>query len=182
MSIRLILGPMFASKSTELIKIANRYKSIGKNILVINHFFNNRYNTNTISTHDKRSFDDCIILEKLYDMINKYHDIFIKSDIILIEEIQFFEDAHNFVVECADKYNKDVIAVGLVATYERTPFDNISKLIPQAEEITKLSALCMQCADGTLGNFTRRKVKEGDMIGGKDKYETVCRKHYNNPI
>ena len=42
--LELIIGPMYASKTTELIKITNRYKSINKNILAVNHSINNRYN------------------------------------------------------------------------------------------------------------------------------------------
>ena len=41
--LELIIGPMYASKTTELIKTSNRYKSIQKNILAINHKINNRY-------------------------------------------------------------------------------------------------------------------------------------------
>ena len=41
--LELIIGPMYAGKSTELIRIINRYKCLNKNIIVINHSFNNRY-------------------------------------------------------------------------------------------------------------------------------------------
>ena len=34
-SLELIIGPMYAGKSTELIRIINRYKCLKKNILVI---------------------------------------------------------------------------------------------------------------------------------------------------
>ena len=39
--LELIIGPMYASKTTELIKISNRYKSIQKNIIAVNHKINN---------------------------------------------------------------------------------------------------------------------------------------------
>ena len=35
--IEIILGCMFSGKSTELLRRCNRYKAIGKNILLINH-------------------------------------------------------------------------------------------------------------------------------------------------
>ena len=35
--IEVILGPMFAGKSSELIRRTSRYEAIGKNVLLINH-------------------------------------------------------------------------------------------------------------------------------------------------
>ena len=159
---------MFASKSTELIKIANRYKSIGKNILAINHKINNRYNTCNISTHDKITLDDCLILENLSDIdlnaINNY-------DIILIEELQFFPDAFDFITKIANQYDKIIIAAGLDGDFQGNIFGDVCQLIPHAEKVTrpkgllsgsadKLSALCKICADGTPAYFTKRIVEK----------------------
>ena len=39
--------------------------------------------------------------------------------------------------------------------------------------------MCMECMDGTHGPFTKRIVKneETELIGGKEMYKAVCRKH-----
>ena len=42
-SLELIIGPMFAGKSTELIKKIKMYNILEKNVLIINHIINNRY-------------------------------------------------------------------------------------------------------------------------------------------
>ncbi len=181
--IELIIGPMYASKSSELIKIANRYKCIGKNILAINHILNNRYGTNNISTHDKYILDNCIHLDKLNSLLDSnYHNLYIEAEIIIIEELQFFSDAFDFITHAADIDNKIIIAAGLNGDFNRSPFGDILRLIPHAEKITKLSALCKYCSDGTNAHFSKLIVNKIDgqiMIGGNDKYEAVCRKHYN---
>ena len=72
--LELIIGPMFSGKSTELIRHANRYISIGKKVLAINHSFNKRYGSDKITTHDNKIFNDCVIVDNLDDLIQKvYH-------------------------------------------------------------------------------------------------------------
>ena len=52
-------------------------------------------------------------------------------------------------------------------------------VFPMASEVTKLSALCMRCKDGTSGPFTKRIAnnKEIELVGGRDMYMAVCDKH-----
>ena len=86
---KLIIGPMYAGKSTELLRSINKYKILNKKIVVINHIINNRYGSTKLITHDKKEYDDCIILENLGDLEQNYKDIFESCDVIIIEELQF---------------------------------------------------------------------------------------------
>jgi len=177
----LIIGPMFSGKSSELIRITNRYKSIGKNILAINHSINNRYDTTNISTHDKMVLDDCITTDNLNNLKNT--DKYINAEIIIIEELQFFNGAYDFVVNAVDTDGKIVIAAGLNGDFKRQPFGDILRLIPFAEKLTSLSALCKKCGDGTAAHFNKilkniNSNGEQIIVGSNDKFESVCRKHY----
>ena len=51
---KLIIGPMYAGKSTELLRSINKYKILNKKIVVINHIINNRYGSTKLITHDKK--------------------------------------------------------------------------------------------------------------------------------
>ena len=75
--------------------------------------------------------------------------------------------------------NKSVIIAGLDADSFQNKFGELLDCVPIACEVTKLSALCMRCKDGTPGPFTKRTVKnqELELIGGSDMYEAVCRNH-----
>ncbi len=46
--LELIIGPMYAGKSTELIKKINVYKFLEKKMVAINHKINNRYGQGTL--------------------------------------------------------------------------------------------------------------------------------------
>ncbi len=178
--LELIIGPMYAGKSTELIKKIKVYQILEKNILIINHKINNRYGTDGISTHDKIQINNTLNVDNLNQLENEYKDLFDKSDIIIIEELQFFENAYDIIIRWLDKYNKKIIAAGLVSDFLRNPFGDVLKLIPHAEEVIKLNALCKKCKDGTKASFTKRIVNNNSkiIVGSDCCYEAVCRKHY----
>ena len=175
--LELIIGPMYAGKSTELIRIINRYKCLNKNIIVINHNFNNRYGSIGLTTHNKEKFEKCLTLSKLGSLDE---NLLGNIDVIIIEELQFFDDAYDIIIDWCDNKNKIVIAAGLDGDFKRMPFGDVLRLIPHAEKITKLSALCKKCGDGNHAHFTKRIInkEEKTIIGSDDIYEAVCRKHY----
>lgn len=180
--LELIIGPMYASKTTELIKIANRFSSIDKNIVAINHKINDRYGTCNIMSHDQKELKECLILENLNDLVTNYNNLYKNADIILIEELQFFNDAYDFITNATDNDNKIIIAAGLDGDSNRQPFGDVLKLIPIAEKVTKLSALCHKCGDGTLAHFTKRISNNKDklLVGSQNDYIATCRFHYFN--
>lgn len=51
--IELIIGPMFAGKSTELIRRVKRYNISGKRVFNVKYAEDNRYSKDSISTHDR---------------------------------------------------------------------------------------------------------------------------------
>ena len=62
--IDIITGCMFSGKSTELIKIINKYKILNKKIIAINHSKDERYGKNSIITHNKLKVE-CISIDSL---------------------------------------------------------------------------------------------------------------------
>lgn len=73
---------------------------------------------------------------------------------------------------------KIVIIAALDGTYERKPFGTVLNLIPMAEKVDKLTAVCAYCSGDAA--FTMRLTHERgvQVIGGKDKYASVCRGCY----
>lgn len=179
--IELIIGCMFSGKSTELIRKVRNYKEINKNILLINFIDDIRYGKDKIITHDKISEKAICIkdITSIYDLPE-----YKLSDIIAINEGQFFNNLYNVVTHIADTTNKKIIIAGLDGDSNRNTFGDILKLIPHAEEVIKLTAYCKICNDGTIANFTKRICKSNNqiIIGGSEMFLPTCRKCYNNPI
>jgi thymidine kinase len=76
-------------------------------------------------------------------------------DVVAIDEGQFFPDIVE-VSEYLANEGKVVIIAALDGTFQRKPFGNILNLVPLAEQVSKLSSVCMDC--GKEAAFTRRTV------------------------
>ena len=181
--IEIILGCMFSGKSTEIIRRKRQLNSINKKVMVIKHSSDKRYHTDDVISHDQMSMN-CFSLTNLMIIhsIQNLKKIFSNSEFIIIEEAQFFPDLFEFVTQAADEYNKCVIVAGLDGDFQRNPFGNsdLLRLIPHAEEVIKLKGYCQLCNDLTPASFTRRIINstEQHLVGGKESYIPVCRKHH----
>lgn len=175
--IELILGPMFSGKSSEIIRLIRRYKAAGSNCVIIKYDKDTRYSNDKFSTHDLQQHDAISCNCKLMDVYSEMKDY----DVVGIDEGQFFEDIREFAEELAA--NGVVVFVSaLDGKFTREKFGNILDLVPCAEAITKLSAICV-C--GNNAAFTAKIA--GDLehsdepdIGGAEKYIPLCRACYFN--
>jgi thymidine kinase len=174
--LEIFLGPMFAGKSTEIIRRIRKMKFIGKKILVVKPQIDNRYNEDKITSHDYETAD-CIIVTNLSELQN------IKDyNTIIIDEGQFFNDLKENVILWVDTFDINVVIAGLDGDFQRQPIGQILELIPYADSCVKLNALCSKCKDGTNASFSHRIINSNEqiLIGGSDTYIPLCRKCYLN--
>lgn len=192
--LEIILGGMYAGKTSRLVEIYNQCKFCNIPVVVINHSIDNRYHEELLSTHDQVKIP-CIKADNLFDVwanfINLEEDISLvprvkdklkvaTSNVILINEGQFFPDLEEFVKSLLLN-NKKVYVCGLDGDFERKKFGQILDLIPLCDKVTKLTSLCSICKNGTPGIFSKRITSEKKQtVVGSDNYIPVCRKCYNN--
>ena len=154
MSLELILGPMFAGKTSALQSIVKRHSALGIKCVVYKPVSDTRYGSDTyMCSHDLTKVE-AIPAKNLTN--HALMDPYLEAKIVVIEEGQFFEDLYDFVLRAVDKDKKIVIVGGLDGDCFRKPFGQILQLIPLADTLTKLTAFCKICADGTPGIFTYR--------------------------
>ena len=175
MSLEIIIGNMFSGKTSELIRRLKRYKVLGKKIAVVNSAKDTRCEEDVLHTHDGVKFD-CIKVNRLSECL--LEETFCDSEVVAIDEAQFFSGLKRFVEYCL-KVDKSVIIAGLDGDAFQRKWGELLDCVPVASEVTKLSALCIRCNDGTAGPFTKRIVDntELELIGGSDMYIAVCQKH-----
>lgn len=174
--IQLIFGPMFSGKSTELIRRLKRYQVAQYEVLIVKYDKDVRYNDGGIATHCGQTLP-ALATSCLTDLTTRAENY----DVIGIDEGQFFSDV---VVWCEAMANKGkiVLVAALDGTFQRKPFSNIINLVPLAEVVTKLVAVCMNCFQDAA--FSKRISSEDgvEVIGGADKYMAVCRRCYYSPV
>ncbi len=187
--LELIIGPMFSSKTSSLLEIYKQCKFCNIPVSIINHSIDKRYHDTMLSSHDK-IMAPCFQTDKLNNLWNNAenrnesdqnaHQMLRNSDVVLINEGQFFPDLYEVVLDMLDN-NKKVYICGLDGDFERKKFGTIIDLIPLCDKVNKLTSLCSLCKDGTRGIFSMRLTNETEQtIVGSDNYIPVCRKCYTN--
>lgn len=172
--INLILGCMFSGKTSELVRRYNRHTIGGRKCIMIKYKNDTRYDDAAVVTHDKikiRAF----VCEHLYEadeLIDKY-------DVICIDELQFYKDA-DIICDSWANQGKIIEACGLNGTFNRTPFPIISNILPLAQNVTFLKAVCKENGNDAIYSHINIDVNDNstEIIGGDDKYNAVDRKTY----
>ena len=171
--IEIICGSMFSGKTEELIRRLNRAKYAKKKVKVFKPIVDSRFNTNLISSHDKNQIKS--------KSVSKSSDIKIKaigSDVIGIDEAQFFDNG--IIKVCNDLANEGirVIIAGLDMDYKGNPFGPMPNLMATAEYVTKVHAICAK--SGNLANHSHRISTNKSLIhlGEKESYVPLSRAEF----
>ena len=200
MSLHLIVGCMYASKTTSLIQKYNESKDKKINIMVIDYDTGNqdKYYESTLKNHIRDEIP-CIKCNKLNDIMNIYkkrgnfqishefehHSDFITSSemyetvnnllnskIILINEAQFFPDLIPFVKNMLKK-GKEIYVYGLDGDFKQERIGFILDLVPLCDSIIKLKA---ECICGNPAIFSKRISAEIEQYQPNAAYIPICRK------
>lgn len=182
MSLSIIMGPMFAGKSSELIK---RITSSDAPKLVVNHVMDTRYAKTHIATHDGKQIP-CVCFETLEQIFTNYHNqnIYQLDEIeeIYIDEAQFFSDLYDVVRDLVINYRKNVIISGLDGDFKMRPFSKsrMLELIPIASEILKIPATCYKCEKPAW--YSKRLIVNDEqiLVGTGALYQPSCLIHHKH--
>lgn len=178
--IEVICGCMFAGKTEELIKRIKVLEYAKKKVVAIKPSMDNRYSDNMIASH-AGNFCECICVDvnDISAIKELVHDKTV--DVVVIEEVQFFDKEIVEVCEALANSKKRVIVAGLDTDFKGEPFEVMASLLARAEFITKLSAVCCVC--GAPATRTQRLIdgkpaKKDDpviLVGAAECYEARCR-------
>lgn len=181
--LKIILGSMFAGKTTELIKEYNRHNACGIRCCFINHMYDDRYDSGTkkTKTHNQSEILNDYSVNKLGQIFNKESLLFGNTDydVYFINEGQFFNDLYEWVDWLVNIKNKKVYVCGLDGDYKRKKFGSLLDIIPLCDDIVKIKALCNDCKKSD-GLFTCRLSDETEqLLVGTTNYCSLCRNCYN---
>ena len=186
--LELIIGPMFSGKTSRLLEIYKKCQIVNIDCLIINHKTDNRFTTDSRLSSHSLIEAPCELLSNIYYHIKRIPtsdktDVskkIMKSQVILINEGQFFSDIKQSVMLLVEKYNKIVYVCGLDGDFKRKTFGSLLELIPFCDKVEKLPSLCKFCCNGNTAIFSHR-ISHNDsqtLIGGEDEYIPLCRQCY----
>ena len=172
--IELIVGPMFAGKTTEMLRRIDRAELGRHKCVIMKYAKDNRYSIDKVSTHDYEMHDAISCCELI-----PYFKECLQYEFIGIDEGQFFPDVVDFSEKLAN-LGKTIIVAALDGTFQRKPFGRVLELISKCETITKLTAVCKRT--GNDAPFTMRTIQSNsiELIGGSEMYLACSRSAFNN--
>lgn len=170
--IEVIAGSMFSGKSEELIRRLNRARIARQKVQVFKPGIDARYSKEEIASHSGQKHLS-IPVKNTEEMMSQIAE---ETEVIGIDEAQFFDTAIIDAVNHLAERGKRVIVAGLDQDYTGKPFDPMPQLLSIAEFITKTHAICVKC--GATANYSQRTVESDALVevGAADKYEARCRK------
>ncbi len=171
-ALKLILGPMFSGKTSRLIQVLRHNRIAGIPTCILNHSEDTRYHDHKLSTHDQ-TMVDCLQTSTLKDVCLK-EDLLACYACFLINEGQFFDDLVETVTDLVCKHGKTVYVAGLDSDFQMRKFGGVLDLIPIAEDVEKLHAICTLCKG--RASFTKRLSEETcQKVVGSANYIPTCR-------
>lgn len=176
-SIEVICGSMFSGKTEELLRRLKRAEFAKLNISVFKPQIDTRYDNTKIVSHDSNSIISTPI-KKAKDILSLVDD----SDIVAIDEAQFFNNDLVGICNTLANNGKRVIIAGLDMDFLGKPFQVMPQLLAIAEYITKVHAICADC--GSIANHSFRLTKSLELVklGEQDEYKPLCRKCFTENI
>lgn len=175
--IEVICGSMFSGKTEELIRRLKRAQFANQKIEIFKPAVDTRYSDMDVVSHDLHSIP-CTPIKDAEMMLDAKEE----TQVIGIDEAQFFSEKLIVVAqELADR-GKRVIIAGLDTDYMGKPFGPIPGLMAIAEDVQKVHAICVKC--GNLANHSHRLTKSHKLVvlGEKDVYEPLCRQCFNEAL
>ncbi len=170
--IEVIAGPMFSGKSEELIRLLKRAMIARQRVQVFKPRLDNRYSEGDVVSHSQMRVP-CELVERA-DEIRPRLDP--RTEVVGIDEAQFFDDALPGVCGHLANLGKRVIVAGLDMDYRGVPFGPMPRLLAVAEEVHKIHAICTCC--GSPAAYTQRLIESDELVvvGATGAYEARCRR------
>ena len=180
---------MNAGKSTSLLQSAYNYKERGMRPYIMSAAIDNRYSVGKVTSR--------IGLEAEAYLFHKEDDLFkILSEenkkqginCVLIDESQFLRrDQVKQLAIAVDDLDIPVLCYGIRTDFRGELFPGSQHLLAWADNLIELKTICHCGSKATMVVRTDEKgniINDGDqvVIGGNDRYQSMCRKHFAEHI
>ena len=175
--IEVIVGPMFSGKSEELIRRLKRARIARQRVACFKPDIDLRYHRTAIASHSSQTHDASTVTS-VEDLKALLFPQLQEIDVIGIDEAQFFDPAIIPLAVDLVHLGKRLLIAGLDTTFTAEPFGPIPALMAIADEVTKLSAVCMVCGAPAIHTQRLGQSQELVVVGAAGLYEARCRTHF----
>ena len=176
-SLTVISGSMFSGKTEELIRRSRRAIYARRRVQVFKHALETRSELTEIRTHSG-ALHEAVAVSTSDELLERVEQT---TDVVAIEEAQFFDGGIVGVCRRLADSGYAVIAAGLDMDFRGRPFGPMPILLAEADEVAKLHAICARC--GRDASRSQRLIDGRPapasaptiLVGAQECYEARCR-------
>ena len=180
---------MNAGKSTSLLQSAYNYAERGMRAEIFTAALDNRFGQGKVASRIGLA-SSAHLFSPQSNMLDDISELHAQQKIhcVFIDEAQFLNKQQvQQLVAVVDELDIPVLAYGLRTDFLGETFEGSRYLLAWADKLIELKTIC-HC--GRKANFVVRidaqgqAVKEGEQVevGGNDRYESMCRKHFKELV
>ncbi len=175
--IEVVCGSMFSGKTEELIRRIRRARIAKQQVQVFKPALDSRYHTEKVSSHNGLYWE-AVPVGNAREILDR---LAADTTVVAVDEAQFFDWELSAVCNELAQRGLRVILAGLDMDFRGEPFGPMPLLMAEAEEVTKLQAICVVC--GAPASRTQRLI-DGQpaayddpiiLVGGSESYDARCR-------
>jgi thymidine kinase len=172
--VEVICGCMFSGKTEELIRRMTRAQIARQKLQVFKPAIDDRYGREFVASHNSNRIES-VPVQNPREILSLLDDC---TRVVGVDEAQFFDASIVEVVERLAMRGIRVVVAGLDMDYLGRPFGPMPQLLAIAEQVTKLSAICMVCGAPASRSQRITNSAETVLVGAHDSYEARCRAHH----
>ena len=172
--IEVITGPMFSGKSEELIRRLKRARIARQQVACFKPDIDLRYHRTAIASHSAQTHE-AVTVPNVAHLRQELYRLLPEVEVIGIDEAQFFDESIVQLTVELVHLGKRIVLAGLDTTFTGDPFGPIPALMAIADEVTKLSAVCIVCGAPAIHTQRLGASRELVVVGAAGVYEARCR-------
>ena len=172
--IEVITGPMFSGKSEELIRRLKRAQIARRKVACFKPDLDLRYHHSAIASHSAQTLD-AVSVANVEDLKAALMPMLDTVEVVGIDEAQFLDTSLVGLANELMRLGHRVILAGLDTTFTGEPFAPMPELMAIADEVTKLSAVCMRCGAPAVHTQRLGSNQALVVVGAAGVYEARCR-------
>lgn len=182
-SLTVITGSMFSGKTEQLIRRVRRALYARRDVQVFKHALDERSDLTEIRSHNGL-LHEAVAVSTSEELLERIEP---GTDVVAIEEAQFFDERIVDVCRKLADGGIEVICTGLDMDFRGLPFGPMPALMAEADVVVKLRAICVRC--GRDASRSQRLINGRPapataptiLVGADESYEARCRHCHEVP-
>lgn len=172
-TLTVICGPMFAGKTTALLRHIHSARESGESVLVVKPERDTRYDPNALVTHtgERIRAHNAHTARDILPLVDAAID---RPSLVAIDEIHFFASEAVGAIETLLSRGIAVVVAGCDIDHFGELFTPFDALLPRADSIERKYGTCARCGAPSTHSERRVAATERIIVGGAGEFIATC--------